>query len=752
MNLFQAREELFQRLKPNSYKRLVQAHIKTFPCDKLLLSLLSSHYDQIIKTTLNDDLSLFKNWNPSNSISQKNSSNSISQKNSSNTISQNNSSNTISQNNSSKSNISQINLKNLHSITNFSTYLKTFLKYYRLLYPSDISMEKFYNHIQKIDIQVNHTFFIFYHFDFVIKNPFIYFINCQILCDYLDTFDDSMSLSDFIYYFITMYQYKLLDQYIQDKNENDLKLYFKQIDDQFFIPKLVKLTLLDAQMIRENSKNYDINFLDYLHHYFKFPYSIKFIKDTDDNVQSKLISSKSVLLKPKSHLYSSFQFHISQFPIWIDCYSFLIRSTDKEEKTFYYSQPSVAYTSFYHPSFSFYEHFWIDNYCHSKKIYKNRLGHSFRIVYLDKNGQFISYHPNHYQKWAQYPTICNFLSFQSLCLDDIQSSSTLIQMIQSILIKSMTHLPPTFNLEMMSSIIMNQIPWKSETIDSNLSLLFTFISKINPMIGSFTSFHSSFVYKFKNLYFNIDNLLTLPIEYSFPEYFLLESKNEYDIYYDTCRSIFIKNCIIEFYQHIYSFSFPFESYPSLSLSIISLSTYIWKDQLIDILSNSIIDDTYFNTEIIEEGFKNVGILVQCPSYYSIINKSSDEKKRATNTLLTSVANQDDFIEFLQSIKTPLMIRTCTQLNIDQIEKDDSKNNDLGDNDLKNNDSKNNDLGDNDSENSDLENEFEDLFENDKIDEDDVLEDEEVDYETFYKDPNNEENNEENNKENNEENN
>lgn len=659
-SLLNARILLFQEIKPQSFKRCVSKHIKQYPCDKKLLDLLSTHFDEVKHLKITNDVNLYKQYIPGRveSISMDT---------------------TITQKACSK-----------------NDYFMMIIQLYKQYFPRDDSMKTFYDNIEFIDNKSNSQYFISFHFIFVLKNPFIYFLNLDYLIIYLDTYRPFMNIKKFLDDFILQHQYLQLDELIHTQNEEGLSQLFYNIDLKFENHRIAKLNLEQTIHIRMESTFLKISFMDYLDYYFKSFPSLKMIKIHDGYSDKTILEPHQFTILPdpipiqpkimskkinKTHFYPTFEFHIHQIPFWVQCHSFLIQSID--HKSNYYSHSHSILSNFYYPSSFFFQNFFIHDYSFHNNIYTNLNQDSFKIIYFDRHDKEILFKEKNYKQWIHHKEIQNFDYFKNLKSTDIYNFIIIENIIKNIIMDSLTSLSSFFNKSILLSILFKQLNFHDKTLFENIELLFNFIFKMN---NSQSCFYSSFQYKFNKLYYNVENILSLPIMFSFPEYYLLDNKEIYDSFYLKSLDIFFKNIIIDYFSNLYNYHFTKLQYPSLSLSIFPLNDFIfYNDELKELYNITDLDEQYWNTEIIEEGFENVGILTECPVFYLKNNLLKEEKKETTIK---------DIYDFFKGIKQPINLDEKIEIENEKME---------------------------DEDNYSIEDE----------NEDDKLEDEEVDYENFY---------------------
>jgi len=655
MALQQARIQLFNDMKPKSYRRLVSKHIKKYPCDKILLTLLPEHFEQIRSMTPTDDKDLFHLVSFSSDQDTQNT--------------------------------TFIPSFEAVAVNDWNEYWNQLWSLYLTHFSSDRTMAEFYEHWLLIEHKCpsSEDYGCGFRFKFVVTDPFLSQLDCKILVDSLRTYHPSASLRSFLQSFFFQYQYHQLDHDIQhDLSEHCLAM-FQKIAHEFDLPSLKHLSMEQIRDVRIKSQQYHMSFVDYVRTMIPRTSFLKRVVEEEDTTiadhrqnmtrsLSRQRRSLSNILKTASntyHPYSSFQFHIHDFPIWLDTTCFVIQSLQQKQE--YYQSPSYHQrsSSYHYPSTYFFQHFVIHEHCYSKNIYTNALHDTFHILYYRRD-QLLSFTSKQFQLWSQSITIRNFEVFRQSKLSEIAHGDIFHTLFESICYQSLQSLPSSFHVPTIVSCLMKQVSELSLYQLSNA--LYSFLSKWNPSLGHSLSWYQSFRHHFTHLYFNMDHILFLPLSYAFPEYFLLSDTEIYDSFVSNTQEVFYQNMIIQYYRQRMNYPFPLTSYPSCpSFSAFqpSCPDHIWDEQLIPLRQYSRLSEHYFNVDIIEEGLGQVGVLIEPPSYYHLPSKNMEHTEQTSIRAATTITSWKDICHFIEQASEPLClsVQDESMTNREVMEKD-----------------------------------------------------------------------------------
>jgi hypothetical protein len=660
MDLKQARINLFQDIQPNSYKRLLQKHIKKYPCDKNLSILLEFNYKQVLQIPLTNDIYLFQN------ITFNEISNSSVIEKTKEFIS-----------NNEKPNISSKEIKEIKISETINIY---FIKFFELLekkYKSK-SMSELYENILELEKMISYPHCISFYFKFIINNPFIYYLSPKILLDYINTFSNNSNIKLFIDSFKLNYDNYLLKNLIENKDEEGVLKLMKNITIDFERYKVDIFSYNDIINIYQDSKLYNLNFFQYISIYksqhqkklqliiLKTNSSKEFLLPHEYIIVPFIELPKPITLPFKSyktHSYYHIQFYITEIPLWISCHQFLIKEINNEKKSKYNLNESLI-KGYYYPNQLFYNNFIIHEDCQQEDIYINSKNDKFKILYINENNEIINYSNNKFKKWIKQPKIKNYEYYKNKKLTELYGIEIMFDILKNIIIESLNYINENLDKTIIYELIIKQIDINNLKLIEIIKIIFDFVSKINPNYN-LKSCHLSFNYKINNLYYNFENILELPKEYSFPEYYLLSDIEIYNNHYLSCLDIFIKNIIIKYNTQLYKYSFPLEEYPDCHLQLKMMNEYIWNNQLILLKESEIMNEKYFNKEIIEEGYDNIGIFIDVPFYL--------KKKLDSNVKNIEIKQMIDFETFLESIKEPLILNQEIEENKDDEELEEYEN-------------------------------------------------------------------------------
>jgi hypothetical protein len=647
MNLKEARHLLFKSIKPNLYKKWVTKHCKLFPCDSILMELLASKYSEVLEIKITDDPNLY------HSLREE-----------------------------------SVDWSIFSNITDDILFFQSFFSFFFKKYPTFMSNEELYSTILLVEKNILNESILFpsFYLEFIHQDPFIYYLDISISIAFIQSLlqkQPPFDLKNEIHSFIYQYRFHIIDIHLQQKKHKELLSIFKQISLQFNILPFGDLSIEQIIYLRNQCDVLKYSFLESFrsHSFVKQktkqleiinPHADLYHLQNKDFIEIPFSESKQPsFIPPKNYKYHDFSisFKLYSFPIWMNCESFLIQPITKSTHSEYIEKESDIYPNFYLPSESFYQHFWIRKNSFHKSIYTNPLNHSFEMYFLDKNHKKILFNEYQYKVWFEKPQIFMFSYFDTKYLHQISHSHIWTQLIQNILYKSMNSLNNSqFDYQLLTFQIYKQLSWEEKTLSENLYILFQFILKFDCSLFSLE--FSSFKYKWNHLYFKIDSILNLPLEYSFPEYFLLKKteQEKYDKFIKDAFLIFYKNMIIQYFQKIINYTFPLFSYPHLSLDISPVCEYIWENQqLIPIQSSSFLEENvYLNEDIINEGVQNIGILVECPDYFK---PSTTKIISLQKSVMIEEASQEDFCQFLDTITDSLQLLDIPTLPNEEMEND-----------------------------------------------------------------------------------